>query len=46
MLTEEMFKEGYTNLMNIDISETVINQMIKRCKEDFPTAQCKYCGNW
>ena len=40
-LTEEMYKEGYTNSTNIDISPTVVKQMQERCKEECPNAKCK-----
>lgn len=39
-LTEEMYKEGFTNSANIDISKTVIKQMSDRYKEECPNAKC------
>ena len=32
-LSEEMFEEGWTDIVNIDISLTVINQMNEHYKE-------------
>ena len=40
-LAEDLFKDGYENLTNIDISATVIKQMQERYKEDLPLIKCK-----
>jgi 2-polyprenyl-3-methyl-5-hydroxy-6-metoxy-1,4-benzoquinol methylase len=31
-MSEDMYTDGYKNIVNIDISEHVINQMSERCK--------------
>ncbi len=35
-----MYKDGYENITNIDISSTVIAQMKERYKDDFPNLKC------
>ena len=39
-LSEDMYKNGYLNIDNIDISLNVINQMKDRCKD--MDMNCKY----
>eukprot|EP00826_Nyctotherus_ovalis_P012747 TRINITY_DN13395_c0_g2_i4.p1 TRINITY_DN13395_c0_g2~~TRINITY_DN13395_c0_g2_i4.p1 ORF type:complete len:220 (-),score=48.89 TRINITY_DN13395_c0_g2_i4:96-755(-) len=38
-LTEEMYKDGFCNSVNVDLCETVIKQMQERCREDCPEAK-------
>ena len=38
-LTEEMYKDGFVNSVNVDISETAIKLMQERCKENCPEAK-------
>lgn len=40
VLTEEMYKDGFTEQVSIDISQTVVKQMQERCKENCPNASC------
>lgn len=39
-LGEDMYKDGYKNITNIDYSKIVINNMAERCK-DMPEMKCK-----
>ena len=39
-LGEDMYNDGYKNIVNIDYSRTVIENMKKRC-EDKPEMTCK-----
>lgn len=41
-LAEDLFKDGYQNVTSIDISPTVIKQMVERYKEEFPALKCKF----
>lgn len=40
-LGEDMYKDGYKNITNIDYSKTVIDNMKERCG-DTPGMTCKY----
>ena len=35
-LSEDMYKDGYKNILSVDFSEVVINQMKEKCKETCP----------
>ena len=39
-LSEEMFDEGYQNIINIDISQTVIKAMQEKYKDKGPNFKC------
>lgn len=39
-MSEEMYKRGFTQIVNIDISQTVIKQMSEKRKEDCPQMKC------
>ena len=41
-MTEDMYKEGFIESTNIDISPTVIQQMQDKYKDTCPNAKCKY----
>lgn len=42
-----MYKDGYVNISNIDISTTVIEQMKEKYKEEIPDLKCNvYCMQW
>ena len=36
-----MYKEEYNNIVNIDISDIVIEKMNSTCNENFPKMKCK-----
>ena len=40
-LSEMMYKEEYCNIVNIDISDVVIEKMNSTCNENFPKMKCK-----
>jgi len=41
-LSEEMYKDGFQHITNIDISPTVIKQLQERYKEDSANMKCRY----
>jgi hypothetical protein len=40
-LSEDLFRDGYEHVTNIDISATVVKQMQDRYKEEIPSLKCK-----
>jgi 2-polyprenyl-3-methyl-5-hydroxy-6-metoxy-1,4-benzoquinol methylase len=43
-LSEEMFQDGYENIVSSDVSETVINFMDGKCRNKRETFYCKNCS--
>ena len=39
-----MYEEGYTQIVNVDISKTVTDAMTEMYKSKCPQMQCKYFG--
>lgn len=40
-LSEEMYEDGFTNIVNIDISATVVSQMQELYKDKYPNMPYK-----
>lgn len=40
-MSEHMYKEGFEDMLNIDISDVVISQMNEHYKEMCPKMKCK-----
>lgn len=41
-MSEEMFDEGYQNIVNIDISSVVTKAMQEKYKDKGPSFRCKH----
>ena len=41
-LSEDMYKDGYQTVTNIDVSPTVIKQMQEHYKESIPSMKCTF----
>ncbi len=39
-MSEDMFEDGYENIVNIDVSHTVIKYMEDKCKTRYNGMQC------
>ncbi len=40
-MSEQMYKAGYTDILNIDISDVVISQMNAHYAGEYPKMRCK-----